>query len=224
MSIAMACPAASTRTRPAADPATPADRMVWQAFINRSDIDEWIRATFHQQWHWPESKKVDEKYDSVVNTAWFKLRGCTTYRCHKGTPEAFACSVIAKAPRAERGRERRWRRKMRSADAMREDPRQDQTWQRDQDEPERVARERMRDDVREALPFATGEPRQWAEMFLCICEEHDSPVDLYDRRRPDPQAETQRRLGWSRYACDQARACLVRDRHVARLAALRPTP
>jgi hypothetical protein len=194
------------------------------AFINAPGIDAWIRKTFHQQWHWPESRKVDDKYDSVVNTAWMKLQACVKYRCHKGTPEGFACSVIAKAPRAERGRERRWRRKMRSADAMRADPHQNQSWQQDHEDHERVAREQLRDDVREALPFATGEPRQWAEMYLCICEEHDSPVSSYDRRRPDPLTETQRRLGWSHYACEQARACLVRDRHLGRLRALGARP
>jgi hypothetical protein len=113
---------------------------------------------------------------------------------------------------------------MQSADAMLENPRQNQSWQRDHADAERVARERLREDVREALPYATGAHRQWAEMFLCICEEQETPADGYDPRRPDPLAETQRRLGWSYHACVQARACLVRDRHLGRLAALRPTP
>jgi hypothetical protein len=224
MSIAMACPAAFTRTRPAADPAAPTDRTVWLAFINRPDIDTWIRDTFRRQWRWPSDRKVDGRYDSVVNTAWMKLRACDDYRCAAGSPEHFAAAIIAHAPKAERERERRWRREMQSADAMLEDPRQDQSWQKDHGDIERVARERLREDVREALPFATGAHRQWAEMFLCICEEQETPADGYDPRRGDPLTETERRLGWTRYACEQARACLVRDRHVARLAALRPTP
>jgi hypothetical protein len=198
--------------------------MVWSAFINRPDIDGWIRATFHRQWRWPQDRPVDERYDSVVTTAWMKLQSCTRYRCDKGTPEGFAASVIAKAPRIERRRERRWRRKMQSADALRVDPGCDQSWQRDRDGDARCARERLRADVREALPFATGEPRQWAEMVLGICAEHDAPVDGYDPRRRDPLAEAERRLGWTRYACDRARAALVRDHHLGRLRSREPRP
>jgi hypothetical protein len=76
MVIAMACPAASPRTRPAAAPATPPDRQVWLAFINAPGIDAWIRDTFKQQWHWPKDRKMDARYDSVVNTAWMKLQSC----------------------------------------------------------------------------------------------------------------------------------------------------
>jgi hypothetical protein len=225
MVIAMARPTTSTRTRRAAATfATPEDEAIWLGFVNDPGIDAWIRETFRLQWGWDKDRKVGQRYDSVVVTAWCKLRRCVKYSRQCGPPDHLAASVIAKAPRAERGRERRWRRKMHSADAMRADPRQDQSWQRDLSGPEQVAREQMREDVREALAFATGAHRQWAEMFLAICEEHDSPVSHYDPSRPDPITETKRRLGWKRCACDKFRACLKRNRHLGRLAAMRPRP
>jgi hypothetical protein len=225
MVIAMARPATSTRTRRAAATfATPEDEAMWLGFVNDSGIDAWIRETFHTQWHWGADRTVDERYDSVVVTAWFKLRTCVKYLRQLGPPEGLAASMIAKAPRMERAVLRHWRREMQSSDAMLADPRLDQSWQRDLAGAERVARDQVREDVREALPFATGAHRQWAEMFLAICEEHDSPVSRYDPSRPDPIIETERRLGWTRYACDQARACLVRDHHLGRLSAMRPRP
>ncbi len=225
MHTTAACLAPSTRTGMAAntdDQPTPEDQQAWHDFVYALDIYEWIRKTFETQWK--REVKPGGKADATINTAWLKLVNATGYRRHKGAITAFAASVIGTARRKDNARERRWCRRMVRLDNACMDRSLGSPWKTDQDEEARVVQQQTRSDVREALPFLTGKPRQWAEMFLCICEEQDSPVDRHDPHRPDPFRATEERLGWTRYACDQVRAQLVRDHHLGRLAAMRPRP
>ncbi len=208
--------ALSCTRRPANATLTP-DEQAWQQFIHHPDTLTWIgrmaRAVYgHLSQH---------RADTLLATAWIALAKCDDYELARGSPIAFARTVIRRAwATAARARYAAGSRLERLDDVL-ANRAHDHAWLCDDADDERRQQHQNQADVRDALPLLRGDAKRWAETFLAVLRDNDAPITVVAHHRANPVLQTQQRLGWSRHAAEQVRAQVARDCHLRRLAPLR---